>query len=68
MTFREFIIEESGPRIARKLGVSCECVRLWKHRGGIPRSHWPALLAAFPATLTSEGLMAMELARQGVGR
>lgn len=63
MTFADFITDHGTKAVADRLGVVQGRVRLWKHRGAIPRELWGDLLVAFPA-LKVDDLFKMELSRQ----
>lgn len=57
----DFIRTELGgaSNVAKLVGKKPNAVRMWVHRGVVPRSVWPELLDAFP-DLTLERLKAVE--------
>lgn len=62
-TPRDFIKERLGgtEAVAEKVGRRPAAVRMWVHRGRVPRSIWPDLLDAYP-DLTLDELKALEAA------
>lgn len=63
-TASQFIDEKGGPAaVASKVGRKSGAVRLWKHRGVLPRDAWPEIVDAYP-DMTLDRLKEIEQARQ----
>lgn len=58
-TFPQMIDGLGAHAIAVRTGRSIGTVRMWKHRGFIPRHAWPEIMQAFPA-VTMETLLKCE--------
>lgn len=61
ITLREFIKEKLGgtETASERLHRSPGAVRMWAHRGAIPRPIWPEILDAYD-TVTLDDLKALE--------